>query len=92
MFVPVRIILMTEKSNKIILLSQLSVGEKAIIEDFIFDGDESERLEEMGLTRGETIEMIRYAPLGDPLEIKIRGYFLSLRKDEAERIKIRILS
>ena len=45
-----------------------------------------QRLLEMGLIKGTSIEIVRYAPLGDPIEISIRGYRLSLRKEEAESI------
>ena len=45
----------------------------------------------MGVTPGEEVEIVRYAPMGDPIEIKIRGYSLSLRKQEAEKIKVKIL-
>ena len=44
------------------------------------------RLLEMGLLKGTSLEIIRYAPLGDPIEIKLRGYRLSIRKEEAESI------
>lgn len=77
--------------NKIILLSQMSVGQRGIVDDFAFEDDGYERIEEMGVTPGESVEVVRYAPLGDPIEIKIRGYLLSLRKQEADRIKIKLL-
>ena len=41
---------------------------------------------EMGLLVGTAIELVRFAPLGDPLEIKVRGYHLTLRRHEAEQI------
>ncbi len=44
------------------------------------------RLMEMGLLPGTSVELIRFAPLGDPVEIRLRGYHLSLRKHEAEQI------
>ena len=44
------------------------------------------RLLEMGLLVGTPVELIRFAPMGDPVEIKVRGYNLSLRKHEAEQI------
>ncbi len=78
------------KAN-VMLLSQMSAGQKAVIEDFLHEGEEAERLQEMGLTPGENVEIIRYAPLGDPIEIKIRGYLLSLRKQEADLIKVKLL-
>jgi len=46
------------------------------------------RLLEMGLLPGTRVEVVRYAPLGDPIEIKIRGYNLSLRKHDAEQVWI----
>jgi Fe2+ transport system protein FeoA len=81
---------MTE--SKTIFLSQMSVGQKGIVQEFAFEDEGHERLEEMGMTQGEGIEIIRYAPLGDPIEIKIRGYNLSLRKQEADRIKVKLSS
>lgn len=82
---------MPENSKKV-SLSQLSVGQKARICDFVVESDDYERIEEMGVTPGEQVEVIRYAPLGDPIEIKIRGYCLSLRKEEAELIQVEVLS
>jgi ferrous iron transport protein A len=46
------------------------------------------RLMEMGLLVGTLVELVRFAPLGDPLEIKVRGYHLTLRKHEAEQIMV----
>ena len=45
---------------------------------------------EMGLLVGTSVELIRFAPLGDPVEIKVRGYHLTLRKHEAEQIFVRV--
>ena len=73
-----------------ILLSQMSLGQRAVIEDFITDTDDCERIEEMGVTPGEEVEVVRYAPMGDPIEIKVRGYLLSMRKAEAEKIKVKL--
>lgn len=47
-----------------------------------------QRLLEMGLTKGSSVEFIRFAPLGDPIEILIRGYRLSLRKEEAKSVLV----
>jgi Fe2+ transport system protein FeoA len=44
---------------------------------------------EMGLLPGTSVELVRFAPLGDPVEIKLRNYHLSLRKLEAEKIFVR---
>jgi Fe2+ transport system protein FeoA len=46
------------------------------------------RLLEMGILEGTAIEVVRLAPLGDPIEIELRGYHLSIRKSEAEQIEI----
>jgi Fe2+ transport system protein FeoA len=46
------------------------------------------RLMEMGVIEGTEIEVVKLAPLGDPIEVKLRGYHLSLRKQEAEQIEI----
>lgn len=75
---------------KTVLLSQMSVGQSGKISKFVIEGDDCERLEEMGLTPGENISIVRYAPMGDPIEVKIRGYLLSLRKEEADRIEIEL--
>jgi ferrous iron transport protein A len=47
-----------------------------------------QRLQEMGLTSGTEVEVIRYAPLGDPMEIRLRGYLLSLRKSDARGVRL----
>ncbi len=57
----------------------VSIGEK---------GPLKRRIMDMGITRGVAIKVVKVAPLGDPIEINIRGYELSLRKDEAAQIEI----
>lgn len=52
-------------------------------------GSEAVRLLEMGLTPGAEIELVRSAPLGYPIEIKIRGYSLTIRKQEANCIELK---
>ena len=81
-----------ENKNNFILLSQMSIGQRGVIRDFVCESDDCERIEEMGITPGEAVEIIRYAPLGDPIEIKIRGYLLSLRKEEADLIEVTLAS
>lgn len=83
---------MSTDGSQIIFLSKMTLGQQGVIDGFISDSDDCERIEEMGVTPGEAVEVIRYAPLGDPIEIKIRGYSLSLRQQEAEKIKVRIES
>ena len=68
------------------------IGQRGRIIDVMGDDAVSVRLMEMGLTDGEEIELIGFAPLGDPIEYLIRGYRLSLRKAEAARVTIEPLS
>ncbi|MFY7879755.1 MAG: FeoA family protein [Lacibacter sp.] len=66
-------------------LSDLNKGEKAIIQSF--DQDEIYlKLMEMGCVPGEEVVIENRAPLGDPISIKVAGYALSLREEEAEKI------
>lgn len=48
----------------------------------------AQRLMEMGLTTGIEVTVVRFAPLGDPIELRVRGYSLSLRKDDARRVRV----
>ncbi len=48
----------------------------------------SQRLMEMGLIEGSTVEVVRFAPLGDPMEVSLHGYSLSLRKSEASLVEV----
>ena len=69
-------------------LSELAVGASAVVREFPKSGPAFIRLREMGLLAGTRLTMIRAAPLGDPLEIKLRGYHLTLRKSEAEHVLV----
>jgi ferrous iron transport protein A len=71
-----------------IKLSALAVGASAIVREFPKTGSAFVRLREMGLLAGTSVTLIRTAPLGDPLEIKVRGYHLTLRKSEAEHVLV----
>lgn len=68
-------------------LRQLSPGERGTITGFVTD-DPPGRLLEMGLLPGTLVEVVRHAPFGDPIDLKVRGYHLSIRKHEAESIRI----
>lgn len=81
---------MSESNKKTVLLSALTRGQIGVIYDFLEESDTCARLEEMGVTPGETVEIVRYAPLGDPIEIRIRGYLLSMRKEEADLIQVSV--
>ncbi|QDU76701.1 Ferrous iron transport protein A [Bremerella volcania] len=69
-------------------LSQLSVGQEAVIASIDASSVAAVRLMEMGMTPGCSVKMIGSAPFGDPLEVEIRGYHLSLRKTEADLVEL----
>jgi Fe2+ transport system protein FeoA len=71
-------------------LANAKVGQRGRILQVEGMDDVSIRLLEMGLTPGVNFEMLGSAPLGDPIEIEIRGYRLSLRKSEAARVTIEL--
>jgi ferrous iron transport protein A len=75
-------------SASLISLSQLPVGATATLRDFPKAGTAFLRLREMGLLAGTTLTLVRTAPMGDPIEIKVRGYHLTLRKSEADHILV----
>jgi Fe2+ transport system protein FeoA len=66
----------------------MAAGQKGRVARLLDQGELYQRLLEMGLTQGTPVEMVRFAPLGDPIDIKIRGYHLSLRRQEAEVIEV----
>jgi ferrous iron transport protein A len=69
-------------------LDQLRPGQRARIEALDGNDSLSQRLMEMGLLEGEEIEVVRFAPLGEPVEVRLGDYCLSLRRREAARIKV----
>ena len=70
-------------------LTALPFGTSAVIAEIKVPVERRSRLLEMGLLVGTKVELVRFAPLGDPVEIKVRGYNLTLRKSEAEQILVR---
>lgn len=74
-----------------VTLDRLRPGERGTIERVRTSAHHiRQRLLEMGLTKGTIVELVRFAPLGDPIEISVRGYRLSLRRNEAESIILRV--
>ncbi len=74
--------------NAAVKLSELAIGSTAVVREFPKAGAAFLRLREMGLLTGTKLTLVRAAPLGDPLEIKVRGYHLTLRKAEAEHVLV----
>ena len=69
-------------------LDQLKPGQHAVITKVVEDGALAQRLMALGLLEGTPVGMLRRALGGDPLEIDVKGYALSLRRNEARRIEI----
>ena len=71
-------------------LAELAVGQQGRVLEVRGTDDVSLRLMEMGLTPGIEIRVLGVAPLGDPLELELRGYRLSVRKSEASRVSVSV--
>ena len=71
-------------------LDQFKIGETGLIKKVEGDGRLRRRLFDMGVTPGATVYLRKVAPLGDPLEITLRGYELTLRKSEAELVLLEV--
>ena len=72
-------------------LSELQPGQRGKVISLDLPGSNKGRIMEMGLTAGITVEVIRFAPLGDPMELKVRGGHISLRKADAAGIRVQRL-
>lgn len=83
-------------TNHIESIAQLNIGQTAVVERYASQGEQSlmyrKKLLALGLTPGVELTLKKVAPMGDPLEIELRGYRLSIRKAEAEVLELRILS
>jgi ferrous iron transport protein A len=69
-------------------LAELEVGQTATVRQIEGSDDIAVRLLEMGLTPGVEVKLVGAALLGDPVELEVRGYHLSLRKSEAKRVEV----
>ena len=69
-------------------LRNIAVGETAKVKRLHGEGALKRRIMDMGITKGSQVYVSKVAPLGDPVEITIRGYELSLRKDDADCIEM----
>lgn len=70
-------------------LTSVALGATVTVAEIKLPPASRARLMEMGLLVGTRVELVRFAPLGDPVEIKVRGYNLTLRKHEAEQVLVR---
>ena len=80
-----------EEDQKKIPLSELPVGHSAVVTDIFSVNETKRRLMDMGITKRTRVLLRKVAPLGDPLEISLRGYELTLRKSEAQMISVVML-
>ncbi len=69
-------------------LRDLKIGERATVVKIHGEGAVKRRIMDMGLTKGVEVYVRKVAPLGDPIEITVRGYELSIRKADAENIEV----
>ncbi|MCI8804474.1 MAG: ferrous iron transport protein A [Clostridiales bacterium] len=70
-------------------LKDVKSGDTVIVEKISCAGSLKRRIMDMGITKGTTILVRKLAPLGDPIELTVRGYELSLRKSDAENIIVK---
>jgi ferrous iron transport protein A len=70
-------------------LTRLSLGHSGVVASVQVPPEHRGRLLELGLLVGTPVELVRFAPLGDPVEVKVRGYNLTLRRQEAEQIWVK---
>lgn len=69
-------------------LKEVKLGDTATVKKLHGDGAVKRRIMDMGITKGTDVYMRKVAPLGDPIEVTVRGYELSVRKADAEMIEI----
>ena len=72
-------------------LKDLKPGEKGTVVKVKTRGEINKRIVEMGMIPGTLVEVERVAPLGDPIDVKVKGYHLSLRKEDAEGIDVKVI-
>lgn len=70
-------------------LKDVSVGQTVIVTKLTGEGPVKRRIMDMGITKGVTVYVRKVAPLGDPVEVTVRGYELSLRKSDAQMVEVR---
>ena len=70
-------------------LKEVACGQTVKVAKLTGDGPVKRRIMDMGITKGVEIFIRKVAPLGDPVEVNVRGYELSLRKDEAQQIQLK---
>jgi len=77
-----------ERRREKMTLKEVKCGETVTVKKLSGDGPVKRRIMDMGITKGVSIYVRKVAPLGDPVEVTVRGYELSLRKADAEMIEV----
>lgn len=85
-------VVLEQVEKKQMTLANLQIGVAAKVKNVLGNNRISKRLMEMGIIPGVTVKVIKTAPFGDPIEIRVRGYNLAMRRNEAEAIEICELS
>ncbi len=71
------------------VLSQLKIGQQKRIDKINCEPKVRLRLNNMGLTEGVKVQLVRVAPFGDPIEIKVRDFYMAIRKKQAQKITVK---
>lgn len=79
---------MDHVQNDVVTLRDIPIGQTATVVSLTGEGALKRHIMDMGITKGTTIYVRKVAPLGDPLEVTVRGYELSLRKSEAQNVVV----
>lgn len=75
-------------NSNLVKLNELQVGENATVESVDVQSRVRRRLMDMGIVKGTKISVSGKAPMGDPIELRVRGYNLTLRKNEAKDVMV----
>jgi ferrous iron transport protein A len=81
-----------EEMRMMLTLKDIAIGQNIVVKKFHGEGAVKRRLMDMGITKGARLHVKKVAPLGDPIEVTIRGYELSIRKEDAEKIEVELIN
>ncbi len=79
---------MTKRTKDATILADLAVGDEARVTAVNGEGRVTNRLLEMGVVPGATVSVVKAAPFGDPIQVRVLGYSLAMRRSEAEMIEV----
>ena len=77
-----------KEREKVTTLRDIPVGSSCTVKALTGTGAVKRRIMDMGLTKGAKVKVVKVAPLGDPIQVNVRGYELSIRKDEADKVEV----